>query len=161
MKLLLLRHASRSALDTGDSPLSAVGQRQAEELASLVHSQGRLPKPTRIYCSPKRRARETLAPLAARLELTVTPDPRLDERHNNESQREFLARVNAVVNEFSVATDACCVLCTHLDWLEAFDASAPIDRDVTGGWATGEYRLFKIENGLWSVKDSGVLPARV
>jgi broad specificity phosphatase PhoE len=160
MKLLLLRHAARSAIDSGDSPLSTNGHRQADELPSLSLEQGRLPKPVRLICSPKRRAQETLTPLAKALHLSITTDPRLDERHNHESQSEFHKRINAVVNEVSSATYSACVLCTHLDWLEAFDALAPTDKEVIGGWGTGEYRIFEIDGGLWTVKETGVLPGR-
>jgi 2,3-bisphosphoglycerate-dependent phosphoglycerate mutase len=59
-----------------EAPLSDAGRAQAGELADALADAGI----TRIVCSPFRRARDSIAPLAARLGLTVEQDARLEER---------------------------------------------------------------------------------
>jgi len=72
MELLLIRHGlpERVVNDDGrpaDPVLSAVGRTQAERVAAWLERT----RIDRIYASPLRRARETAAPLAARLALDV------------------------------------------------------------------------------------------
>ena len=75
MELLLIRHARPLRAHGGDGPadpaLSPLGVRQAEALADWLAAE----RLDAIYTSPLRRARETAAPLAARLGL----DPDVDE----------------------------------------------------------------------------------
>jgi len=69
----VMRHLQKGT-DGSDPPLSAEGAANAQRLASWF--KGR-PKPTAIYASTTRRARETAAPLAARLGLAIKEyDPR-------------------------------------------------------------------------------------
>jgi len=67
LNLYLLRHAksSRGGVFTADfeRPLSAHGRRDAQALAR--HMAARRLRPDLILCSPSKRTRETLAPLAA------------------------------------------------------------------------------------------------
>ncbi len=75
----LVRHAQSlpdSAQAEPDWPLSPVGEAQARGLAELLAPLGI----DRIYCSPYRRCRDTLAPFAAHAGLAVTIDPGLRER---------------------------------------------------------------------------------
>lgn len=81
MLLTLVRHG---ALDTKydncyvgrrDVPLSARGHAQAEHLAGHLHNRG----VDALWCSPALRARQTAAPLAARLNLDVEIVPALNE----------------------------------------------------------------------------------
>ena len=78
-EILLIRHGetawNREAVFRGraDIPLSGRGREQARLLGEAVSSQ-----PLRaVYASPLSRARETAAPLAARLGLEVVAEPRL------------------------------------------------------------------------------------
>lgn len=80
--VLLVRHARSSANVAGilagrsaGVHLDELGQRQATELAARLAG---LPV-TRLVCSPLERCRETVAPLAAELGLTVAIDDRLTE----------------------------------------------------------------------------------
>ncbi|MGA9582530.1 MAG: phosphoglycerate mutase family protein [Allosphingosinicella sp.] len=67
----VVRHLQKA--DGQDPALSAEGARNAERLASRFGDN----RPTAIYVSTTRRARETAAPLAARLGLTMKEyDPR-------------------------------------------------------------------------------------
>ena len=157
----MLRHGARSPHDFGDSSLNADGRAQAEALARAISPQGPLPAPTALASSPKRRAKETLAPLAAALQLRLTVDQRLDERHQNETMKEFEARIRALLDELaSGGRDTCVYLCSHLDWLELALALLPSDlRDTDVNWTNCEYRVFRWQDDLWSLVSNGTVKA--
>jgi broad specificity phosphatase PhoE len=164
MKLVIFRHASRSPFGAGDS-LSSVGLAQAEDLA-----QAKLPEPTHIFVSPKKRAQQTLAPLAQVTGLAPTIDRRLDERRQNESMPDFEARVRSFLAEMeslarnsSADTSLCAFACSHLDWLELAMILLPSDlseREMSLSWATAEYKIFEFADGLWLSQACGVIPPR-
>jgi len=180
MKAVLFRHATRSLQGLGDAQLNAAGLRQAEDLASGLSPQGPLPLPTHLMCSPKRRARQTLAPLSARTQLPLIIDERLDERRQGESTREFENRVRSLTEEIlssnpqssnpqtfletnNEGRDPCVFLCSHLDWLETAMALVPSDMsdvEIAAPWTTAEFRVFRIEGGLWMYKGGGVIDVR-
>lgn len=89
--VLLVRHCESSG-QAPYAPLTARGAEQAEQLAHALASQ----PITRIVSSPYARAGETIAPLARRLGLDVSIDPRLRERllspEPREDWREHVAR---------------------------------------------------------------------
>lgn len=66
--VVLARHAEKAAEPKDDPPLSAAGERRAGRLADLLEKSG----VTALYATDTRRTQQTLAPLAARLGLTVT-----------------------------------------------------------------------------------------
>lgn len=74
MELLLIRHALPLRVDEGsvegpaDPALSEVGHAQAQALSEWLAGE----HVDALWCSPMRRARETAAPLAARLAMEVT-----------------------------------------------------------------------------------------
>lgn len=65
--VLLVRHAEKATTPADDPPLSALGRQRVEALGLLLAESG----VTRIFASDKRRTQDTVAPLAARLGLTV------------------------------------------------------------------------------------------
>ncbi len=72
----LVRHAHADWTPDEDRPLSARGRADAERVADLLQ-----PFPITAVCaSPCRRARETVEPLAARLDLPIRELPDLRER---------------------------------------------------------------------------------
>lgn len=81
MELLLIRHALPVRVDEGstdgpaDPHLAPLGHSQAEALAEWLLAE----EVHAIWCSPMRRARETAAPLAARLGLEVVVEEHLAE----------------------------------------------------------------------------------
>ncbi|MBC8195631.1 MAG: histidine phosphatase family protein [Acidimicrobiia bacterium] len=92
MELLIIRHAlpvrvdNRHTGEEADPTLSDLGRRQADALAHwlAVHPAGTTDgvhneKIDAVYSGPKRRARETAAPLAGHLGLEVSVEPDLDE----------------------------------------------------------------------------------
>jgi 2,3-bisphosphoglycerate-dependent phosphoglycerate mutase len=87
--LYLIRHG-RSDFDSGqmspmargdqwDPPLSEEGRAQAEQLATRLRVMDL--RPAAVYCSPLRRARETVAPYAASASLEVVYVDELIEAH--------------------------------------------------------------------------------
>ncbi len=65
--VILTRHAEKVADAGDDPPLAAAGERRAGRLADLLEKSG----VTALYATDTRRTQQTLAPLAARLELPV------------------------------------------------------------------------------------------
>ncbi|MEP6852230.1 MAG: bifunctional NUDIX hydrolase/histidine phosphatase family protein [bacterium] len=93
--ILLVRHAragKRSTWTKDDHlrPIDTVGRRQAEALADLAV----LFAPDAIYSAPPARCRQTVAPLAARLDLPVVEVPELGDagfdRHPKAAVRALL-----------------------------------------------------------------------
>jgi broad specificity phosphatase PhoE len=164
VKILLLRHAARSNQEYGDISLSSAGRSQAQELVSQLSPNGPngslLPRPTLLFCSPKKRTRETLTPIAHALQLTLTIDTLLDERQRGESAQVFAKRVGLFLNgiekyqaEPEIAKEPVIWVCSHLDWLEnalAFLDANPSDALQAGSWSNCEYRVFQVTDGLWS-----------
>jgi len=75
--VIVLRHAE--GLDASDdTPLSAQGQARAERLAAMFGGGTEAGAVRAIYASDLRRARDTAAPLAARLSLPVVSIPGSD-----------------------------------------------------------------------------------
>jgi 2,3-bisphosphoglycerate-dependent phosphoglycerate mutase len=78
--LFLIRHAQSLPLQEQAEPdwaLSPIGEQQARGLVPVLNALGI----QRLYSSPYRRSRETLAPFARAAGLTVTLDEDLRERH--------------------------------------------------------------------------------
>jgi 2,3-bisphosphoglycerate-dependent phosphoglycerate mutase len=76
VSVLLVRHCQTTG-QAPDDPLTELGLRQAEQLADFLQGCGPVDA---LYSSPYLRARQSIAPLAARLGLPVTVDARLAER---------------------------------------------------------------------------------
>jgi len=168
MKVLFIRHGTRSLHGLGDVSLNSQGQRQAEHLAQLV-AQGQLPSPSHLLSSPKKRACETLESLSLATQIPVTIDPRLDERHQNESAREFEARVRSFLDEWTPApvtsrkSEGCAIICSHLDWLELAMVLIPStlsETEMAASWANAEYRIFRYTDHLWELIGTGIAEPR-
>jgi phosphohistidine phosphatase SixA len=185
--VILMRHGSRDTYSPGDSPLNTTGLAQAEVLAKLVRS-GLFPTPSRLIVSPKKRAKQTLSPLAAFLGFDPTVDPRLDERNSDEALQDFESRVRSFLDDVArapnsrhpeppvaklaatapatlapaMASASLTIACSHLDWLESAMVLAPSDMsesELTEPWSPGAYRIFEIVDGVWKHTKSGVISA--
>lgn len=152
MKLILLRHATRStgaSFADADPPLNTIGRAQAEDFAGFPDQpQKKLPRPTQLITSPKLRAVETLAPLARALNLKAAVLTELDERQNDESSEAFQTRVKRafeLIKNRSAATDTIYV-CSHLDFIEAAVAYWPTDlstQQMGAAWSPLDYQVFE------------------
>ena len=158
MTLILMRHATRNFND--DDSLSSEGHRLATTLAQVLKNRGHVP--TRLYCSPKQRTRQTLKPVSDTIVVKVEIDPRLDERDNQESVQEFENRIRQFLNAAreKAASDEkspklpreTWLACSHLDWLEAavLDlASDENDFERAEPWAPMAIRIYNFEDGIW------------
>ena len=88
--LILMRHGSRDL--TGLDRLTAEGREQAMRLTRDVQEK-RLPRPTRLIATPRKRSQETLRFLADDLLFKIEIDPNCDERQPGETVPEFESRV--------------------------------------------------------------------
>jgi broad specificity phosphatase PhoE len=167
MQVILLRHATRNTHELGDPPLNVTGQAQAQELVESLNTKARVPRPTLILSSPKKRARETLAPIAKSLGISVVIDDRLDERHQNESQKIFEARIYDFLASLTSREKSCILICSHFDWLETASLSltnlienGAENSAMSFGWATAEFKVFEFHDGKWAfgttMKNAGV-----
>lgn len=153
MKLTLLRHGTRTGI--GDAPLDENGSQQARHLGQASD----LSSVEHIYCSPKLRCQDTVAPLAKNLELTVQTLPDLDQMHQDEAPEAFVGRVERLLREHLLAGEqnpTHVLLCTHSDWIHA---ASPVFQDLSSQpsshllFSCAEYRTFtKVEN-TWSWQD--------
>ncbi len=88
----LVRHAHNDYTNDEDRPLSERGLRDAERLANILSG---MPVDM-IFSSPYRRARQTIEPLASRLNLPIQPAPELRERRLGDiASEDFFAAVEA------------------------------------------------------------------
>jgi broad specificity phosphatase PhoE len=119
--LILIRHAHREVTDPGeDNGLSAKGRAQVEELVAHFHKYFQKEfagSKIRFLCSPKRRCRETLGPIALRENSDFKVDPRLSECSPTENSREFRERIKDFVGEWRNSSKELLVICSHGDWI--------------------------------------------
>ena len=92
MELLLIRHGLPVAVDNRDTGieanpvLSELGCRQAEALADWFVNPPTAQRIDAVYASPKARAQQTVAPLAARLGLELVIEPMVNEYDQGEPE---------------------------------------------------------------------------
>lgn len=128
-EIVIFRHAQKDSWQANPT-LSDYGQKQAQNLVTLVNT-SQLPAPSLLISSPKKRAQQTFIPLQEKFQIPLVLDPALDERSNHETGREFEARIKQFIH-YDLVQNAvpCMFLCTHLDWLEIFAWTAPLQDDL-------------------------------
>lgn len=153
-QIILLRHGDK-AQTRPDPALSELGKSQAVRLADWVKSE-KLPKPSVLLCSPTRRARETLEPLANSLGLSIQSDDRLSERQNDESEKDFGQRILALCKEVA-GQSSCVFLVSHYDWL--LEAVLLLSTEPTMSsktqWAPAEFCHFHVRDEVWHLTQGG------
>jgi broad specificity phosphatase PhoE len=154
VQVVLLRHATRDLQSADDGKLSEHGFRQAEELIAKIAPNGPLPEPSVLIASPKRRARETLHPVAASLSIPLVVSSSLDERHPDETGSMFATRIQNWVGSLSkdFASDEVIWACSHADWLEFIMDFIPSDLDEwekLAPFSPAQFRVFEIVDGVW------------
>lgn len=154
MKCVLFRHAHKGIMPFEDPELSLQGFEQAARLINEVTS-SRLPIPTQLYVSPKRRTSQTLYPLSKAHHLNLQIRQELDQHSQNESLQEFRQRIQIWLDKLATAaTDNDVVfMCTHYDWIEEAMSLINCDRDLNtfefSHWQPTQYVVFDIQDDLW------------
>ena len=146
--LILMRHATRAF--EGDQ-LSPEGRLQATALLKTLEKM-KMPAPTALKSSPKRRTQATLRPLSQELKLAVAIDPRLDERMSGESTEKFESRVEAFLAECDQSLEKIILACSHLDWLETavlLLTSDEGDLERAEPWSPMAIRAYILDDGIW------------
>ena len=168
MKLVLLRHASRNPFEGADSGLNSEGKYQAQALLTrLIDPRAspplanlhvaNLPRPTHLYSSPKRRARETLTPLAEALQIDLRIEENLDERRSEgEGERQFEKRVIEYLSQLTEqhSGESVIFLCSHMDWLEVamfYLTAQENDSELDFGFSNCQARVFTSNDSFWQM----------
>lgn len=154
MKICLIRHGSRDIISGSDGSLNANGREQAASLVARLQPQGNLLKPTQLFASPKKRAKETLTPMSEKLQLPLQIVSVLDERSAEETSVQFRSRVRQFLDSLpqKYKPNDVLYLCTHADWLEEAMIVMPTDlhEEITErSFSVSELRAFEFEDGLW------------
>lgn len=161
MNFILFRHAEKSSEYVADASLSAQGFIQARNLAQLVQNK-KLPPPTHLIGSPKKRTRETLSFVAEQTRIKTSTNPLLDLRNNTESGKDFRLRVQEFLVGFqldipdSATKPPTVYVCTHQDWVEEFISTIECSTDLTqpkySVWPSGQYMYFN-KTDIWHLMD--------
>lgn len=147
-----MRHGSRDL--GGLDRLTAEGREQAMRLTRDVQEK-RLPRPTRLIATPRKRSQETLRLLADDLLLELEIDAGCDERQPGESVTQFESRVrNWIRNERLRAAEPAEVtlIVSHLDWLETaviFLETDESELEQSEPWTAAARRVYFYQDGLW------------
>lgn len=158
MYLILVRHAEKDPGGGPDPGLSLRGLTQAVSLADALAGADEWPNPDRICASPKRRARQTVEPLAAKTNRRIEIVDDLDERRSNETNAGFRQRLRRAVSDLESGLAKCVVFCSHLDWIEEFRSLADCETDLVDSpydlWAPAQYLVLRLDD-LWTVVKFG------
>lgn len=150
--LILMRHGSRDL--TGLDRLTAEGREQAMRLTRDVQEK-RLPRPTRLIATPRKRSQDTLRLLADDLLLKIEIDAGCDERLPAETVPDFESRVRHWIQSDRLrASDPAEVtlVVSHLDWLETaviFLESDESELEQSEPWTPASRRVYFYQDGLW------------
>ena len=150
--LILMRHGSRDL--TGLDRLTAEGREQAMRLTRDVQEK-RLPRPTRLIATPRKRSQETLRFLADDLLLKIEIDVGCDERQPGETVPDFENRVRQWIQSTrlrATGPDDVTLAVSHLDWLEAaviFIESDESELEQSEPWTPAARRVYFYQDGLW------------
>ncbi|MBL7545812.1 MAG: histidine phosphatase family protein [Bdellovibrionaceae bacterium] len=161
MNFILFRHAEKKSELVADSSLSQQGFNQARNLVQLVQNK-KLPPPTHLFCSPRKRTKETLSFLAEHAHIKITTSPLLDLRTSPESAKDFRLRIQEFMVGFqldipdSPNKPPTIYVCTHQDWAEEFltiiESSTDLSQPKYSSWPSGQYMYFA-KSDLWHLVD--------
>ena len=151
MKLILLRHGDRSP-GFNDVPLSNKGLQQALDLQqkkslSLIEV---------LYCSPKKRAQQTLAPLAQKLALPIETLSELDQMRDIETPQDFIQRVQKFIDSLPKTTSTTWLVCSHSDWLQQAVFLLANDTQLFAPYSffsCAEFKTFAYIENEWRYQD--------
>lgn len=157
MKLVLFRHGDKAFDGTNNPPLSEIGLEQASNIAAMV-SHTRLPRPSQIWVSPKKRTQQTMQALADWAQTPWQIQADLEEKQDGETAVQFRNRIERVIQQLQEqeSTTSCIYLCSHLDWIEEFLIQIPSDTDLSSPmyqhWGSAQYMVFSVQNSLFEMQ---------
>lgn len=160
MKFVLFRHAHKGILPFEDPELSPQGHLQAEQISKDV-SAAKIPAPTHLLVSPKRRAAQTFLPLSHEQGLPLSVQSALDQHVSGESSAEFRDRIRSFIDNLTSQFGHADVIyaCTHYDWIEEAMSLIPSDRNLNtfefSHWAPTQYLVFEVGPAQWTYLQKG------
>ncbi len=152
MKWVIFRHGEKQK-EGFDPELSAVGVDQSKKILAKVKAK-KLPKPTVIYVSTKKRTWQTLEPLATACGLKPIIKAELTERVPGESTEKFRFRIQEFLVKMILLHNDNDVIyfCSHYDWIEEFLTIIESDSDLSrcNHWPSAQHMVFE-KNDLWTL----------
>lgn len=152
MQVLIFRHAERMHAHSDDPPLSQRGLMQANALPNLIE-QNQFPAPSKIICSPKVRAIQTMEPLSEKLKIPLQIQTDLNERQSSEHADVFSKRIKRFI-DYIEKQSGIIFLVSHLDWIEEALIHIPSDTNLNTAkyqtWPPGQSIEFEIVDSLWT-----------
>lgn len=148
MKLILLRHGDRSP-GFSDVPLSGRGLEQAQNLAGNKD----LITASKIYCSPKRRALQTVEPLVKNTAIPMETTNEVDQMRQIESPSDFTRRISLFLDALPRQQKETILVCSHSDWLQQAVLLLAGDDQMFAPhsfFSCAEFKIFQFENGQWN-----------
>lgn len=148
MKLILLRHGDRSP-GFSDVPLSPKGLEQAHALAHKKELLG----VGKIYCSPKRRALQTVDQLVKTSEIHMEITNDVDQMRQIESPNDFTRRILGFISSLPRSEDQTVLVCSHSDWLQQAVLLLASDEQVFAPYSffgCAEFKIFEYAGGQWN-----------
>lgn len=147
----MFRHAERENSGSSNPPLSSRGLIQSAKLVEEIDLTI-LPRPTKLFSSPKLRALQTFQQIRDKLGVDLQIHADLDERHNFESAEAFSRRVQKFLNLLE-HTPGVIFFVSHLDWIEEALRLIPSEFDLMSekyqAWHPAQSLEFEIRDGLW------------
>ncbi len=160
MKFVLFRHAHKGILPFEDPELSLQGFDQAAGIIELIKNE-KIPLPTHLYVSPKRRTSQTFYPTSKQFNVKIETQPDLDQQNPNENVLSLKKRVENFLTQIqsSSAAESVVFACTHYDWIEESMTLINCDKDLKSfefsHWSPTQHVVFELENNLWKFIKKG------
>lgn len=117
--MFLFRHADKKNELSTDPELNPTGHVKAKMLSQWV-SQGTLSKPSTLWSSPKKRAIQTLLPLAKSLQMSLQESKLLLESQAGESELHLQTRIETFLEKIALQKEKLHFVCSHYDWAIEF-----------------------------------------
>ncbi len=162
MKFVLFRHAHKGNSPYDDPELSIQGFEQAALILELIKD-AKIPAPTHLYVSPRRRTSQTFYPVSKEFNLQPQIRPELDQRNMQESNAEFKKRIMSFLKLLKEINSPIAVVyaCTHFDWIE--EAMTLINSDIDlnsfefSHWSPAQHLVFERQLDLWKLQKKGTI----
>lgn len=152
MKWVIFRHGDKQK-EGFDPGLTELGIAQSQKIIAKVKAQN-LPKPSVIYVSTKKRAIQTLEPLATAFGMKPIIKAELTERVSGESVDKFKFRIQEFLVKVMLLhkDNEAIYFCTHYDWIEEFLNIIESDSDLSRctHWPSAQHMVFE-KKDLWSL----------